>query len=84
MFGKLLSSISSLLIFKRFFKTFNFILSKKLFDRKIYNIVSENLTVNQIITKINKNNKTKIKLVNVKIMNQLSYKVDSTKIRKID
>ena len=65
------------------FKTFNFILSKKLFDRKIYNIVSENLTVNQIITKINKNNKTKIKLVNVKIMNQLSYKVDSTKIRKI-
>ena len=65
------------------FKTFNFILNKKLFDRKIYNIVSENLTVNQIITKINKNNKTKIKLVNVKIMNQLSYKVDSTKIRKI-
>ena len=54
-----------------------------MFDRKIYNIVSENLTVNQIITKINKNNKTKIKLVNVKIMNQLSYKVDSTKIRKI-
>ena len=59
------------------FKTFNFILKKKLFDRNVYNVVSENLTVSQIIKKINKNKKTKIKLVNVKIMNQLSYKVDN-------
>ena len=65
------------------FKTFNFILNRKLFDRKIYNIVSENLTVNQIIKKIEKNKKTRIKLVDVKIMNQLSYKVDKSKIKKI-
>ena len=65
------------------FKTFNFILKKKLFDRNVYNVVSENLTVSQIIKKINKNKKTKIKLVNVKIMNQLSYKVDNSKIKRI-
>ena len=65
------------------FKTFKFILKKKLFDREIYNIVSKNLTVNDIIKFINKHKKTKIKLVNEKIMNQLSYKVDSSKIKKI-
>ena len=64
------------------FKTFNFIIKNKLFDREIYNVVSENMTVNDIIKNINKHKKTSIKLVNEKIMNQLSYKVDSSKIKK--
>ena len=64
------------------FKTFNFIIKNKIFDRGIYNVVSENMTVNDIIKKINKHKKTSINLVNEKIMNQLSYKVNSSKIRK--
>lgn len=65
------------------FKTFKFILKKDVYDRSIYNVVSENLTVNQIIKKIDKIVKSKIKLVNVKIMNQLSYKVSNLKIKKL-
>jgi len=64
------------------FKTFNFIIKNKLFDRETYNVVSENMTVNDIIKNINKHKKTRIKLVNEKIMNQLSYKVDSSKIKR--
>ena len=63
------------------FKTFNFIIKNKLFDRT-YNVVSENMTVNDIIKNINKYKKTSIKLVDERIMNQLSYKVNSSKIKK--
>jgi len=65
------------------FKTFKFFFKKKNVDRGIYNIVSENATVNDIIKKIEKHKKTKIKLVNEKIMNQLSYKISSEKVKKI-
>ena len=64
------------------FKTLNFIIKNKIFDREIYNIVSENMTVKDIIKKINRHKKTSVNLVNEKIMNQLSYKVNSSKIRK--
>ena len=64
------------------FKTFNFITKNKLFDRETYNVVSENMTVNDIIKNINKYKKTNIKLVDERIMNQLSYKVNSSKIKK--
>ena len=37
----------------------------------------------QIIKKIQKHKKTKIKLVNEKIMNQLSYKTKSVKVLKM-
>ena len=63
-------------------KTLNFIIQNKIFDREIYNVVSENMTVNDIIGRINKHKKTTINLVNEKIMNQLSYKVNSSKIKK--
>ena len=53
-----------------------------MFDRETYNVVSENMTVNDIIKKINKFKKTNIKLVDDRIMNQLSYKVNSSKIKK--
>ncbi len=64
------------------YKTLNFIIQNKIFDREIYNVVSENMTVNDIIGRINKHKKTTINLVNEKIMNQLSYKVNSSKIKK--
>ena len=56
---------------------------KKNINNQLYNIVSENLTVKQIIKKIQKHKKTKIKLVNEKIMNQLSYKTKSVKVQKM-
>ena len=65
------------------FKAFNFFIKNDIFDREVYNIVSENLTVKDIVNKINKFKKTKIRLVNSKIMNQLSYKVRNTKTSKI-
>ncbi len=65
------------------FKALSFFLIKKNVNNNLYNIISENLTVKQIIKKINKHKKTKIKLVNEKIMNQLSYKVKSSKVRSI-
>lgn len=65
------------------FKAINFVISKNLFDRQIYNIFTENLTVNDILLIIQKNGfPTKVKLINSKIMNQLSYKVDKKKIEK--
>ena len=65
------------------FKALSFFLMKKNINNQLYNIVSENLTVKQIIKKIQKHKKTKIKLVNEKIMNQLSYKTKSVKIQKM-
>ncbi len=64
-------------------KALDFFMVKKNYNREIYNIVSKNLTVKDIVNMINKYKKTKIKLVNEKIMNQLSYKVDSSKVRKL-
>ena len=65
------------------FKALSFFLIKKNINNQLYNIVSENLTVKQIIKKIQKHKKTKIKLVNEKIMNQLSYKTKSVKVKKM-
>ena len=65
------------------FKALNFFLKKNIFDRQTYNVVSKNLTVKDIIKIINKFKKTKIKFVNSKIMNQLSYKVKKNKLKKL-
>lgn len=65
------------------FKAFKFFIKKKKFDRNIYNIVSENITVKDVIKKIKKHKKVKMKLVNDKIMNQLSYEVSTSKVKKI-
>ena len=65
------------------FKAINFILSKRLFNNESYNILTENLTVNNILSEIKKNGfQLKIKLVSSKIMNQLTYKVSKIKIQK--
>jgi len=65
------------------FKTFKFCIEKNFFDRDIYNVLSGNYTVNQILNKIKKYKKTiKIIFVKSKIMNQLSYHVDNRKLLK--
>ena len=62
-----------------------FINNKSLINNEIYNVVTNNFTVSEILFKIKKifNKKIKIKYVNSKIMNQLSYKVDGNKIKKL-
>lgn len=64
------------------FKVFKFCIEKNFFENDIYNVVSNNFTVSQIIEKIKKfkKNATTI-LVNSSIMNQLSYHVDKKKLR---
>jgi UDP-glucose 4-epimerase len=61
-----------------------FIIEQELFDGKIYNIVSSNNTVRDIVDAIRESIPTlKIELVDSEIMNQLSYEVLSDKIRNI-
>ena len=65
------------------FKVFKFTINNDLFKNDIYNALSENCTVNQILKKIKKFKKAiKIKFVNSEIMNQLSYHVDKKKLDK--
>ena len=65
-------------------KTFKFIIEKNIFPNDVFNILSENKTVRQIINDIKDCGfKPKISLTNSKIMNQLSYKVSSKKINNI-
>ena len=63
------------------FKVFKFCIEKDFFKNDIYNALSGNFTVNQIIKKIKKYKKNiKIKFVSSKIMNQLSYHVSQKKL----
>tara|TARA_Y200000002_G_scaffold351992_1_gene330398 strand:+ start:762 stop:1688 length:927 start_codon:yes stop_codon:yes gene_type:complete len=65
------------------FKVFKFSIEKNFFNNDIYNALSGNYTVNQILNKIKMNKKNiKVKLVKTLIMNQLSYKVSTQKINK--
>ena len=57
-----------------------FVIKKDLFDGQIYNVLTHNLTVKEIITEIKKKyRKQKIKFVSSPIMNQLSYEVSTQK-----
>lgn len=59
-------------------KAVQFIVKNDLFDKKIYNVVTDNLTVNDVVETIKKIiPETKVELVDSKIMNQLSYEVSS-------
>ena len=63
------------------FKVFKFCIEKNFFKNDIYNALSGNFTVNQILKKIKKfKRKIKITFVKSKIMNQLSYHVNNTKL----
>ncbi len=60
----------------------NFFIDKGL-DNQIYNVVTHNLSVQQIIDEISLSvTDLQVDLVDSKIMNQLSYEVDDSKIRK--
>ena len=64
------------------FKLFKFTIEKDLFDKEIFNAVSENCTVNQILKMIRKyKKKIKVKFVSSRIMNQLSYHVSKKKLQ---
>ena len=63
------------------FKVFKFSIEKDFFKNDIYNALSGNFTVNQIIKKIKRYKKNiKIKFVSSVIMNQLSYHVSQKKL----
>jgi len=65
------------------FKVFKFTIENDFFKNDIYNALSENCTVNQILHKIKRfKKKIKVKFVYSKIMNQLSYHVDKSKLNK--
>ena len=65
------------------FKVFKLTIEKNLFKNQIYNALSENCTVKQIINKIRTfRRKIKIKFVHSEIMNQLSYHVSKKKLNK--
>ena len=65
-------------------KIFKFIINKNFFPRDVFNILSENKTVNQILNSIKKNNyKPKIQFVKSRILNQDSYKISKHKIEKL-
>jgi len=63
-------------------KCFKFCIEKDFFQNDIFNILSGNFTVNQILNFIRKyQKKINVKLVNSEIMNQLSYHVSKEKIQ---
>ena len=65
------------------FLLFKFTIENNFFKNDIYNALSENYTVNQILNKIRKYKKRiSIKFVSSPIMNQLSYHVDKKKINE--
>ena len=64
------------------FKVIKFCLEKNFFENDIFNALSGNFTVKQILNKIKKiKKKINIAYVNSPIMNQLSYHVDDQKIK---
>ena len=64
-------------------KTFRFIIENDFFPSDVFNILSENRTVKEIINIIKSNNyKPQLKFVNSRILNQDSYKVSKNKIQK--
>jgi len=65
-------------------RALRFIIGNDLFDRGIYNIVTVNATVRDIVEHIRQSiPATKIELVDAAIMNQLSYEVSSDKSRRL-
>ena len=64
------------------FKVFKFCLEKDFFQNDIFNALSGNFTVNQILNKIKKiKKKINVVYISSPIMNQLSYHVDDQKIK---
>ncbi|MGE0171409.1 MAG: NAD-dependent epimerase/dehydratase family protein [Oligoflexales bacterium] len=65
-------------------RALHFIMRKKIYDRQIYNVLTTNVTVNDILDAIKKHvGDINIGFVDTKIMNQLSYHVLNDKFRKL-
>ena len=65
------------------FKAIKFVIENNKFDNKIYNVLTSNLTVKNIVEMIKKYKKNaKINYVKSKITNQLSYKINDSKFEK--
>ena len=63
------------------FNVIKFSINNNFFKNDIFNILTANHTVGQLLKKIKKyKKKVKVKLVDSAIMNQLSYHVDNKKI----
>ncbi len=63
-------------------RAFKLVLDKKLFDGGLYNVLTANLTVRQIVDEIRRHVPSlNIEFVDTKIMNQLSYEVLDRKFR---
>ena len=61
-----------------------FLLDKRCFDGRVYNVVTENLTVNDVISWIRPHvGEVMIDYVDAEIMNQLSYEVSSRRFRDL-
>jgi nucleoside-diphosphate-sugar epimerase len=66
------------------FKAIKFIIENNIFNNQTYNILTNNLTVRQILRLIKKFiNNIRVHYVNSKIMNQLSYKVSKNKFENL-
>ena len=63
---------------------FLFILRRSLFTGRIYNVVTENLTVHDVIEIIHERvPQTEVEYVDSAIMNQLSYEVSGRRLREV-
>lgn len=64
-------------------RAIEFIIKNDLFDQRIYNVLTENLTVNSIVQYIKQHiSKLNIQFVDTEIMNQLSYEVSNLRFVK--
>lgn len=62
-------------------RALKFVVRRRLFDNQIYNVLTDNLTVRDIIETIKRYvPQVQIELVDARIMNQLSYTVDREKL----
>lgn len=64
-------------------KAFEFIIENRLYDQKVYNVLTKNLTVNDIIGFIKQHiPELDIQYVDTEIMNQLSYEVSNERFKE--
>ena len=63
-------------------RSMNFIIKKNLFDGLIYNVLSNNFRVRDILSIIKKKQPIHLNFINSKIINQNSYKVSNKSFKK--
>ena len=60
-----------------------FLINKEMFDGSVFNIVTGNYTVKEVVQQIRNLKDLEIKFVDSKIINQLSYEVSTKKIENL-